>query len=55
MCESARANLDWLGVEHRVRHSCVMCPWLFNLYMDTIVREAREKFVGRVKLEKTTV
>ena len=32
-----------------------MCLWLFNLYMDTIVREAREKFVEGGQLEETTV
>ena len=32
-----------------------MSLWLFNLYMDTIVREARKKYVGEVKLEETTV
>ena len=48
-------NSDWFGVEQGVRQGCVMSPWLFNLYMDTIVREAREKFVGAVKLEETTV
>ena len=32
-----------------------MSPWLFNLYMDNIVREAMEKFVGVVQLEETTV
>ena len=32
-----------------------MSPWLFNLYMDHIVREAMEKFVGEVQLEETMV
>lgn len=36
-------NVDW----------CVMSPWLFNLFMDIVVRDAREKF--GVKLEETTV
>ena len=38
-------NSDWFDVEQGVRQGCVMSPWLFNLYMDNIVREARQKFV----------
>ena len=36
----------WLGVEQGVRQGCVMSPWIFNLFMDNMVREAMEKFVG---------
>ena len=50
-----RQNSDWFVVEQGVRQGCVLPPWLFNLYMDTIVREAREMFVEGVKLEETTV
>ena len=32
-----------------------MSPWLFNLVMDSIVREARESFQGGVQLEESTV
>ncbi len=32
-----------------------MSPWLFNLYMDNIVREARQKSVGGVQMEETVV
>ena len=32
-----------------------MSPWLFNLVMDSIVREAREKFQGGVQLESSKV
>ena len=46
-----RQNSDWFGVEQGVRQGCVMSPWLFNLYMDNIVREARQKFVGEVQME----
>ena len=36
-----------------VREGCTMSPWLFNLVMDSIVREARESFRGGVQLEET--
>ena len=55
MCESLGQNSDWFGVEQGVRQGCVMSPWLFNLYMDNIVREARQKFVERVQMEETVV
>ena len=36
-----------------VTQGCIMSPWLFNLYMDNIVREAR--LVGGVEMEETVV
>ncbi len=32
-----------------------MSPWLFNVYMDHILREAKERFRGGVKLEDRNV
>ena len=32
-----------------------MSPWLFNLVMDSMVREARESFQGGVQLEESKV
>ena len=32
-----------------------MSPWLFNLRMDSIVREERESFQGGVQLERSKV
>ena len=46
---------DWFKVEQGVRQGCVMSPWLFNLYMDHILREAKERFSGGVKLEERNV
>ncbi len=31
------------GIHLRVRQGCVMSPWLFNLYMDGIIREMKAK------------
>ena len=38
-----------------VRQGCTMSPWLFNLVMDSIVREGRESFQGEVQLEGSKV
>ena len=38
-----------------VRQGCTESPWLFNLVMDSIVREARESFQGGVQLEGSKV
>ena len=38
-----------------VRQGCTMSPWLFNLVMDSIVREARESCQGGVQLEGNKV
>ena len=32
-----------------------MSPWLFNIFMDKIVREAQEAIGGGVQLERTNV
>ena len=29
----------WFPVIVELRHGCVMSPWLFNVYMDGVVRE----------------
>ena len=46
---------DWFKVEQGMRQGCVMSPWLFNVYMEHIVREAKERFSGGVKLEDRNV
>ena len=38
-----------------VRQGCVMSPWLFNVFMDKIVREGIESFVGGVRMSTTEV
>ena len=38
-------NSGWFEVAMGVRQGCTMSPWLFNLVMDNIVREARENFL----------
>ena len=50
-----RKNSEWFDVEMGVRQGCTMSPWLFNLVMDSIVREARESFQGGVQLEGSKV
>ena len=34
-------------LEVGVRQGCVMSPWLFNLYMDGVVREVQAKTLGK--------
>ena len=31
---------EWFLVNVGLRHGCVMSPWLFNVYMDSVFREA---------------
>ena len=33
----------WFGVDRGLRQGCVMSPWLFNIYMDGVMREFKEK------------
>ncbi len=32
---------DWFEVNVGLRQGCVMSPWLFNVYMDGVVREVK--------------
>ena len=46
---------DWFGVGQRVRQRCTMSPWLFNIFMDNIVREAKQRFEGGVEMKTGTI
>ncbi len=37
---------DWFEVNVGFRQSCVVAPWLFNVYMDRVVREVNAKVQG---------
>ena len=42
-----RQKSDWFSVKVGLRQGCVMSPWLFNLFMDGVMREVRAR-VGEV-------
>ena len=37
----------WLPVNVGLRQGCVMSPWLFNVYMDGVVREVNVSLFGK--------
>ena len=37
-----RKESEWFRVKVGLRQGCVMSPWLFNLFMDGVMREVRE-------------
>ena len=45
----------WFLISQGVRQGCVMSPWLFNVFMDKMVPEGMENFVGGVKVSTTEV
>ena len=48
-------KLDWFGVGQGVRQGCTLSPWPFNIFMDNIVREAKQKFEGGFEMETGTI
>ena len=37
---------EWFPVRVGLRQGCVMSPWLFNLYIDGVVREVNARVLG---------
>ena len=37
---------DWFSINSGVRQGCVMSPWLFNLYMDGVMKELKVGVTG---------
>ena len=38
---------EWFPVRVGLRQGCVMSPWLFNLFIDGVVREVNTRVLGR--------
>ena len=38
------------GAQGSVRKGCTLSPWLFNVFVDKVTRDARREFVREVKL-----
>ena len=41
---------ECFGVNRGVRQGCTLLPWLFNVFVDKVTREARGGFVRELKL-----
>ncbi len=37
---------DWFEVNVGLQQGCVMSPWLFNVYMDGVVRDVNARVQG---------
>ena len=33
------AESEWFRIESGVRQGCIMSPWLFNVYIDAVIKE----------------
>lgn len=38
---------EWFPVRVRLQQGCEMSPWLFNIYLDGVVRKVNTKMLGR--------
>ena len=38
---------EWFPVNVGLRQGCVISPWLFNVYMDGVVREVNVRVLGK--------
>ena len=50
LLDSVRVGNDvseWFPVNVGLRQGCVMSPWLFNVYMDGVVREVNVRVLGK--------
>ena len=45
----------WFPISKGVRQGCVLSPWLFNVFMDRIMREVKDRIQGGVQLTTTQV
>ena len=42
-CVRKKAGVsEQFRIDSEVRHGCIMSPWLFNVYMDGVIKEGRE-------------
>ena len=46
---------DWFEVQRGVRQGCPMSPWLFNIYLDRVMKEALPLFRGRAGLKNCQI
>ena len=45
-----QSETEMFDVQKGVKQGCTLSPWLFNVFVDEVVKEARRDFVSEVKL-----
>ena len=50
-----RMESELFGVCRGVRQGCTPCPWLFNVFMNRVTREAKRQFQSEVRLSTGNV
>ena len=38
---------EWFKIESGLRQKCIMSPWLFNVYMDGVMKEVKMRMRRR--------
>ena len=50
VCVQVKNVSEWFLVNVGLRQGCVMSPWLFNVYMDGVVREVNVRVLGKGRM-----
>ena len=41
LCQSKKVESEWFRIDSWVKQGCVTSPWLFNVYMDEVMKEVK--------------
>ena len=47
-CVRVKGNVsEWFRIDREVRQGCIMSPWLFNIYVDALMKEVKMRIARK--------